>query len=361
MNLLDHYPRFEKRFNELEQEFNDPNLFANQKRFQDIAREHARTKKLIAQFQDYRKVVENEAGSKKLVEEAKDDPAMLEMAQADLKELESRKTKLELDLKAAILPPDENDSRNAVLEIRAGAGGDEAALFAGDLFRMYSRYAERRGWKMELLSTSPTERGGFKEVIAVIEGENVFRHLRYESGVHRVQRVPATEANGRIHTSTATVAIMPEAEEVDIEIRPEDLEITVCRASGPGGQGVNTTDSAVQINHKPTGTIIRCADERSQLKNKIKAMRVLRTRLLEVKQQAAAAKHSEQRKSQIGTGDRSEKIRTYNFKENRISDHRINLTLYNLTGVIDGDIHELIETLMSKDYEAQMKKLEEKG
>jgi peptide chain release factor 1 len=359
MNLLDHQPRFEKRFGELEKEFNDPNLFSNQKKFQEVAKEHARLKKLIAQFQDYRKVLEDEAGSKKLVAEAKDDPGMLELAQADLKELETRKGKLELDLKAAILPPDENDSRNAVLEIRAGAGGDEAALFAGDLFRMYNRYAERRGWKVEVLSTSAAERGGFKEVIAVIEGENVFRHLRYESGVHRVQRVPATEASGRIHTSTSTVAIMPEAEEVDIDIRPEDLEITVCRASGPGGQGVNTTDSAVQINHKPTGIIIRCADERSQLKNKTKAMRVLRTRLLEAKQQEQAAKHSQQRKSQIGTGDRSEKIRTYNFKENRISDHRINMTLYNLVGVLDGDIHDLIETLMSKDYEAQMAKLEQ--
>lgn len=359
MNLLDHQSRFEKRFAELEKEFNDPNLFSNQKKFQEVAREHARLKKLIAQFQDYRKVLDDEAGSRKLVAEAKDDPAMLELAQADLKELESRKSKLELDLKAAILPPDENDSRNAVLEIRAGAGGDEAALFAGDLFRMYNRYAERRGWKIEVLSTSAAERGGFKEVIAVIEGENVFRHLRYESGVHRVQRVPATEASGRIHTSTSTVAIMPEAEEVDIDIRPEDLEITVCRASGPGGQGVNTTDSAVQINHKPTGIIIRCADERSQLKNKTKAMRVLRTRLLEAKQQEQAAKHSQQRKSQIGTGDRSEKIRTYNFKENRISDHRINMTLYNLTGVLDGDIHELIETLMARDYEAQMAKLEQ--
>ena len=359
MNLLDHQSRFESRYAELEKAFNDPNLFSNQKKFQEVAREHARLKKLIGQFQDYRKVLENEAGSKKLIVEAKDDPAMLELAQADLKEVESKKAKLELDLKAAILPPDENDSRNAVLEIRAGAGGDEAALFAGDLFRMYGRYAERSGWKIEVLSTSPAERGGFKEVIAVIEGENVFRHLRYESGVHRVQRVPATEASGRIHTSTATVAIMPEAEEVDIEIRPEDLEITVCRASGPGGQGVNTTDSAVQINHKPTGIIIRCADERSQLKNKTKAMRVLRTRLLEAKQQAQAAKHSEQRRSQIGTGDRSEKIRTYNFKENRISDHRINLNLYNLTGLLDGDIHELIETLMTKDYEAQMARLEQ--
>ncbi len=359
MNLLDHQSRFEKRFTELEKEFNDPNLFSNQKKFQEIAREHARLKKLISQFQEYSKVLENEAGSQKLIAEARDDPAMLELAQADLKEIEAKKAGLELDLKAAILPPDENDSRNAVLEIRAGAGGDEAALFAGDLFRMYSRFAERNGWKIEVLSTSPAERGGFKEVIAVIEGENVFRHLRYESGVHRVQRVPATEASGRIHTSTATVAIMPEAEEVDIEIRPEDLEITVCRASGPGGQGVNTTDSAVQMHHKPTGIIIRCADERSQLKNKNKAMRVLRTRLLEAKQQEQAAKHSQQRRSQIGTGDRSEKIRTYNFKENRISDHRINLNLYNLTGLLDGDIHGLIQTLMTRDYEAQIAKLEQ--
>ena len=357
MNLQDHQPRFEKRFSELEKEFHDPNLFSDQRRFKEVAREHARLKKVVGQFQEYGKVLAELEASRKLLAEAKDDPAMLELAEADVKGLEAGKAKLELDLKAAILPPDENDARNAVLEIRAGTGGDEAALFASDLFRMYSRYAERMGWKIEPLSTSVAERGGFKEVIAVVEGENVFRHMRYESGVHRVQRVPVTEASGRIHTSTATVAIMPEAEEVDIDIRPEDLDITVCRASGPGGQGVNTTDSAVQMHHKPTGIIIRCADERSQLKNKNKAMRVLRTRLLEAKQQEQATKQSQQRKSQIGSGDRSEKIRTYNFKENRLTDHRINLTLYNLSNILEGNVDELLETLMARDYEAQLAEL----
>jgi peptide chain release factor 1 len=357
MNLLDHQTRFEKRFAELEKEFNDPNLFANQKRFQEVAREHSRIKKVLAQFQEYGKVMGDWTGNEKLLAEAKNDPAMRELVEADQKQLEGRKSKLELDLQAAILPPDPNDSRNAVLEIRAGAGGEEAALFTGDLFRMYNKYAEKMGWKVDVLSSSPAERGGYKEVIAVIEGENVFRYLRYESGVHRVQRVPATEASGRIHTSTSTVAIMPEAEEVDVEIRPDELEISVCRASGPGGQGVNTTDSAVQILHKPSGMIIRCADERSQIKNKAKAMRVLRTRLLETKQQEQAAQHAQARRSQIGTGDRSEKIRTYNFKENRVTDHRINMTLYNLVNVLEGGVDELLETLMARDYEAQLTKL----
>ncbi|MBV9463459.1 MAG: peptide chain release factor 1, partial [Verrucomicrobiae bacterium] len=311
MNLLDHRDRFEKRFGELEKEFADPNLFAHPKRFQEIGREHARLKKVIQQFSDYAKALQERDDNRKLLEESRDDASLTDLVQADLLALDQRIQRLELDLQGAVLPPDPNDARNVILEIRAGTGGDEAALFAGDLYRMYTRYAEVRGWKVEPLSSNPAERGGFKEIIALIEGEDVYRHMRYESGVHRVQRVPATEANGRIHTSAASVAIMPEAEEVDIELRPEDLEITVCRASGPGGQGVNTTDSAVQIHHKPTGVIVRCADERSQLKNKTKAFRVLRARLLETKQREEEEKQAKQRKSQIGSGDRSEKIRTY--------------------------------------------------
>lgn len=235
------------------------------------------------------------------------------------------------------------------MEIRAGTGGDEAGLFAGDLFRMYSRYAERNGWRIEVMSSNPAEVGGYKEISFLISGEDVYKTLKFESGVHRVQRVPATEASGRIHTSAATVAVLPEAEEVDIHIDPSDLEITVARASGPGGQGVNTTDSAVQILHKPTGMIVKCADERSQLKNKAKAMTVLRSRLLEIKQEEERAKYAAHRKSQIGSGDRSERIRTYNFPQGRITDHRINLTLYNLDEVIDGELHSVIEALQDVD------------
>ena len=249
------------------------------------------------------------------------------------------------------MPPDPTDSRNTIIEIRAGAGGNESALFSADLYRMYCRYAEARGWKVETMDSSPSDLGGFKEIIFAVTGTDVFKRLKYESGVHRVQRVPATEAQGRIHTSTATVAVLPEAQEVDIEIKPEDIEINVCRASGKGGQGVNTTDSAVQIQHKPSGLIVRCADERSQQKNRVKAMKVLRSRLLERKIAEENAKYAAQRKGQVGTGERSEKIRTYNFPQNRVTDHRIEVTLYNLAIVIEGDLDPLIEPLMTHDLE----------
>jgi peptide chain release factor 1 len=253
-----------------------------------------------------------------------------------------------------ILPPDPADSRNTIIEIRAGAGGSESALFAADLYRMYTRYAESRRWKVETMDSSASDLGGLKEVIFGITGADVYKRLKYESGVHRVQRVPATEAQGRIHTSTCTVAVLPEAEEVDIEIKTEDLEITVCRASGPGGQGVNTTDSAVQIHHKPSGLIVRCADQRSQLKNKARALTVLRSRLLEKKVADENAKYAAQRKAQVGTGERNERIRTYNFPQNRVTDHRIELTLYNLPAFIEGDIDPIIEPLMAHDLEEKM-------
>ncbi|PYL01576.1 MAG: peptide chain release factor 1, partial [Verrucomicrobia bacterium] len=243
---------------------------------------------------------------------------------------------------------------NTIVEIRAGAGGSESALFAADLYRMYSRYAESRGWKLETLDSSPSDLGGFKEVIFSVSGSEVFKRLKYESGVHRVQRVPATEAQGRIHTSTATVAVLPEAEEIDVQLKPEELEITRCRASGPGGQGVNTTDSAVQIIHKPTGMIVRCADGRSQQKNKQQALTVLRSRLLEQRIAQENAKYAAQRKAQVGTGERNERIRTYNFPQNRVTDHRIELTLYNLPAVIDGDLDPLIEPLMAHDSEERL-------
>jgi peptide chain release factor 1 len=251
----------------------------------------------------------------------------------------------------AMIPPEPSDSRNTVMEIRAGTGGEEASLFAAELFRLYTKYAEGRGWKIQPMSSSPSERGGFKEVIFLITGVDVYKQLKFESGVHRVQRVPVTEANGRIHTSTVTVAVLPEAEEVDVHIDPQDLEITVSRASGPGGQGVNTTDSAVQILHKPTGLIVQCADERSQLKNKAKAMTVLRSRLLKQKEEEERAKYAEHRRSQIGSGDRSERIRTYNFPQNRLTDHRIGLTLYNLPQVMEGKIDEIVASLQRVDFE----------
>ena len=259
-----------------------------------------------------------------------------------------------------MIPPDASDSRNTVFEIRAGTGGEEASLFAADLYRMYTRYAESKGWKIEVMSTSPSDTGGFKEVIFLISGEDVYKYLKFESGVHRVQRIPVTEANGRIHTSAATVAVLPEAEEVDISIAPEDLEISVCRASGPGGQGVNTTDSAVQVFHKPSGMMIYCADERSQQKNKIKALKVLRSRLLKQKEDEERAKYAQNRKEQVGSGDRSERIRTYNFPQNRLTDHRIGLTLYSLPQIMEGDLQEVIDALQKADYDSKIAGLGEK-
>lgn len=354
MDILSHKPRFHSRLAELERQLAEGSVFANAQKASELGREHARLKTVVEQFADYESVQKQLAENEQLKVENKNDREMIEMIENDLQSLRQKEQKLELLLKSAILPPDPNDSRDTILEIRAGTGGDEAALFAGDLFRMYCKYAESKGWKVEPLDSNPSGLGGYKEIVCSVQGQDVFRHLRYESGVHRVQRIPSTEANGRIHTSTATVAVLPEAEEVDIDIRQEDLEITVCRASGPGGQGVNTTDSAVQITHKPTGLIVRCADERSQLKNKAKALRVLRTRLLTAKQEEEAAKYAQARKSQIGTGDRSERIRTYNFPQNRVTDHRINVTLYNLSEFIEGLIEPMITELMTKDYEERL-------
>ena len=357
MDLLPYRSRFETRLVEIERQLADGNVFSNQQRASELGREHAHVKTVLQGFDGYARVKEQIEANEKLKTEHHNDPDMLELVESDLSELRRQEAAMELELKGAILPSDPNDSRNTILEIRAGTGGEEAALFAGDLFRMYSHYAESKGWKVEPLSSSPSNLGGYKEIIASVQGENVYRFLRYESGVHRVQRIPATEASGRIHTSTATVAVLPEAEEVDLEIKAEDLEITVCRASGPGGQGVNTTDSAVQIKHLPTGLIVRCADERSQIKNKAKALRVLRTRLLTAQREAEEARYAQDRKSQIGSGDRSERIRTYNFPQNRVSDHRINVTLYNLPEFIEGKIDPMVAELMRRDYEERLASL----
>src|SRR6202011_1076477 len=345
--------RKRERFGQLEQEIADPKLFDNRKRAQETMREHANTKAVLAKWDELENARKQLDDNRELA--LSRDVEIAAMAEDEIPDLEKRVADLEREMQVALLPPDENENRDAIIEIRAGTGGSEAAIFAADLYRMYNRYAESAGLKIESMDSSPSELGGLKEVIFKVSGESVFRKLRYESGVHRVQRVPATEAQGRIHTSTATVAVLPEAEDVDLEIKPEDLRIEVSRAGGPGGQGVNTTDSAVQVLHIPTGTIVRCQDGRSQLKNKEKAMSILRARLLERKQREEEEKYSAQRRGQIGTGGREEKIRTYNFPQNRLTDHRIGLTLYNLDRVIDGDLDEMIKTLQAADIAEQLK------
>jgi len=354
MNLRPHIEKFRRRFSEIEAALSEPKAFDNPQRAQELSKEYSRLKELVSYGEMYLKASEDLEANRALAKTEPDGSELATMAAEEITRLEPEEKKLSLEVQRGLLPPDPTASRNTIIEIRAGAGGQESALFSADLFRMYSRYAEARGWKIETLDSSPSDLGGFKEIIFQVNGRDVFKRLRYESGVHRVQRVPATEAQGRIHTSTCTVAVLPEAEEVDIEIKPDEIEINCCRASGKGGQGVNTTDSAVQIIHKPTGLIVRCADERSQQKNRVSAMTVLRTRLLERKIAEENAKYAAQRKDQVGTGDRSEKIRTYNFPQNRVTDHRIELTLYNLANVIEGELDGLIEPLMTFDLEEKL-------
>ena len=341
------------RFAQLEREIADPGLFENRKRAGEVMREHSSIKQLLEKWNELEAARKQLDDNRELATSR--DVEIAAMADDEIPDLEKRVVDLERELRMALLPPDQNEDRDAIVEIRAGTGGSEAAIFAADLYRMYNHYAEAAGLKTEDLESSPSELGGLKEVIFKVSGESVFRKLRYESGVHRVQRVPATEAQGRIHTSTATVAVLPEAEDVDIELKPEDLRIEVSRAGGPGGQGVNTTDSAVQVLHIPTGTIVRCQDGRSQIKNKERALSILRARLLERKQQEEAEKYSAQRRGQIGTGGREEKIRTYNFPQNRVTDHRIGLTLYNLDRVMDGELDEMIMALQGADMAARLK------
>jgi peptide chain release factor 1 len=345
--------RKRERFAELEREIADPNLFSNRKRAGEIMREHAQIKKVLSRWDELANVRKHLEDARELL--ASNDADLAQMAQEEIPKLEKHFGDLERDMQLALLPADENDERDAIVELRAGTGGNEAAIFAADLYRMYNRYAESAGLKIEDLESSPSELGGLKEAIFKISGEAVFQKLRYESGVHRVQRVPATEAQGRIHTSTATVAVLPEAEEIDFELKAEDLRIEVCRSGGPGGQGVNTTDSAVQILHIPTGRIVRCQDGRSQQKNKEKALTIMRTRLKEEKQREEEAKYSAHRKTQIGSGGREEKIRTYNFPQNRITDHRIGLTLYNLDRVMEGNLDELLQALQTADLAERLK------
>ena len=342
-NYLERILEAEQRSRTLETELADPELARQRGKFQQLAKELGSLRTLVEVGAEYRSLLDRIEDSSALLDD--EDPELAELARSDLETLRETSSQLEERLRDLLTPKDPNDAKNAIFEIRAGTGGEEAALFAADLFRMYSRYAESRGWKIEPLSTSETGNGGFKEVIAMIAGDDVFSRFKYERGVHRVQRVPATESQGRIHTSTVTVAVMPEAEEVDIAIDPTELRIDVMRAGGPGGQSVNTTDSAVRITHLPTGLVVQCQDEKSQHKNKAKAMKVLRSRLLELEEERAAQERSEARRSQVGTGERSEKIRTYNFPQSRITDHRAGVTLHKLDDALEGNLDELLDAV----------------
>ncbi len=345
---------FQKRLAELDKAMNAPDFYSDGRRAAEVGREHQRVTEILEKAAAYHKLCREYEENKAMAEDESSDADLRAMAEEELPAMEKKIETLYNETLELMIPPDPSDSRNTIIEIRAGAGGDEASLFAGDLLRMYSRYAETNGWRVEPLGASESEAGGFKEVAILISGQDVYKRFKFESGVHRVQRVPVTEANGRIHTSTATVAVLPEAEEVDVHIDPSELEITVARASGPGGQGVNTTDSAVQIIHKPTGLIVKCADERSQLKNKAKAMKVLRSRLLERKQEEERKKYEQHRRSQVGTGDRSERIRTYNFPQGRVTDHRIGFTLYSLPSFMEGNVADMFGALERADMERRI-------
>ncbi len=341
------------RFADLEDIIGRPNFYDDAKKAGDMLREHRSLQNLLTSWDSFEKS-QVELAESRVMAKSQEDKEFAEMAAAEIPMLEQRIIDLEKAIQESILPPDPLEGRDIILEIRAGTGGDEASLFAADLLRMYNRFAEGRGWKLESLDTSASDVGGFKEVIVKISGEDVYRVMKYESGVHRVQRVPATEAQGRIHTSAATVAVMPEAEEVDFELKSDEVRIEVCRSSGAGGQGVNTTDSAVQVLHIPTGTIVRCQDGRSQIKNKEKALSILRSRLLERKQQEEAAKYSANRRNLIGSGGREEKIRTYNYPQNRVTDHRIELTLYNLDQFMEGRIEPILNALLASDLKERL-------
>jgi len=356
--MLEKLEYIENRYEELGHIIADPDVISRQDEWKRLVKEHAGYEVIVARFRDYKSVLAGINDAKSMLSE-KLDPEFEEMVEQELEVLKQREEALIRELKLLLLPKDPMDDKNVVVEIRGGAGGDEAALFGAVLFRMYTRYAERQGWRIEILSSNFTELGGVKELIFLIEGTGAYSRLKYESGVHRVQRVPTTESGGRIHTSTATVAVLPEAEDVDVEINPNDLKIDVYRSSGHGGQSVNTTDSAVRVTHIPSGMVVTCQDEKSQLKNKEKAIRVLKSRLLDMARQEKEAEYARNRKSQVGTGDRSERIRTYNYPQGRVSDHRIGLTLYSLESFLDGDLNEMIDALVQTEQAELLKAAED--
>lgn len=356
--MLDRLNFIENKYDELSVKISDPSVMADQKEWQKLCKEHAELEVIVTKYKEYKKACDDLEYNKEMLQDSDTDAEMKEMIEEEIKELNSIKEESAKELRILLLPKDPNDSKNVYVEIRAGAGGEEAALFAANLTRMYVKYAEKHRWTVETMSINATDIGGFKEIVFMIKGNGAYSMLKYESGVHRVQRVPDTESSGRIHTSTATVAVLPEVDDVEIDINPNDLRIDVFRASGNGGQCVNTTDSAVRITHIPTGLVVSCQDEKSQLKNKEKAMKVLKARMFEMEEAKRNAAIAEDRKSQVGTGDRSERIRTYNYPQGRVTDHRIGLTLYKLESFLNGEIQEIIDALITED---QAKKMEAMG
>ena len=352
MNFLEKLPEIETKYEALMAQLGDPAVLADQSQYQKAAKAQSELGEIVEKFREWKSIRKGLVETSAMLEDASTDAEMKALAREELADLEKRQTQVEEELRVLLLPKDPNDEKNVVLEIRAGTGGDEASLFAQEIFRMYNRYAESQGWRVEVLSTSLSGIGGLKEVIALIEGQKVYSKLKYESGVHRVQRVPATEQQGRIHTSAITVAVLPEADEVEIEIDPKDIRIDTFCSSGPGGQSVNTTYSAVRLTHLPTGMVVSCQDEKSQIKNRAKGLRVLRSRLYEMKLREQQQQITEERRSQIGSGDRSEKIRTYNFPQNRLTDHRIGLTIHQLDRVMEGKLDDIIEALIAY-YQAE--------